>query len=318
MSMIEIHRSALEEIIIPYNEFLRAQDFSKKQIFGFVEGKDDPSFYQGHIENCICLDGWIVKLIEAGNKKGNKERVLRLLNVIDWNRYSKKQVLFFVDRDLSEFLNEQIPVSENLYLTDMYSIENYVVSISTLRRVLRELYNVMLQEYEFEIIAGLFQKGLNSLRELMTIITSWYIYLYRNGKKPIFDDIIMDDLVNIDHCQFIMKQIDVNKYLEIKWGFEMKGIDISSVVKEFNEKNGPILYIRGKNLMWFFINFINSFCRNCVEIIPSINVPIKGVRELNTKDSIKDLGPRTKIPQTLKEFIDKTCLAYIRENSEIA
>lgn len=311
--MIEIHKSALEEIIVPYNEFLRAQHKIKKQLFGFVEGKDDPSYYLGHIESCIYNDGWTVKLIEAGNPNGNKDRVLRLLDIIDWRRYSTKQTAFFVDRDLSEFLNEELPAAENLYITDMYAIENNIVSNYTLRRTLREMYNVSLQEYELTMIDRLFEEGMNDIKELMSFIISWYLYVRSNGGKPDFNSIDMDDLVVVESCKVQLKDIDLNAYVKNKWSLENDQVDLAPIINEFKEKDGQNKFVRGKNLMWFFITFINSFCNTCNEIIPSIETPITGCRTLNIKDAVKDLGPRTKIPQSLKAFLEQTFLAYIKE-----
>jgi hypothetical protein len=319
MSMIELHRSALEEIIIPYNEFLRSQGKTRKQIIGFVEGKDDPSFYQGHIENYIDKDEWTIKLIEAGYPNGNKDRVLRLLNVIDWNRYSTKQTVFFVDRDLSEFLNENLPSVHNLYVTDMYSIENYIVSKFTLRRVLRELYNVTLPEYEWAIIEELFEDGLHQIKELMSLIIAWYLYLRSTDCKPDFDNIDMSDLVTIDCCRVHLKKVDLAMYIKDKWCMENSEVDIGPILADFKAKDGYNKFIRGKNLMWFFINFIDSFCRSCNRVIPSIQTPITGCRRLNLKDAVKDLGPRTKIPESLKAFLDGTCIAHIEEKeTEVA
>lgn len=314
MSMIEIHRSALRDIIVPYNEFLRAQNSSANQIFGFVEGRDDPAYYLGHIENIINNDNWCIRLIEAGNEKGNRKKVLDLLRIIDWNYYLRKQVLFFIDRDLSLFLDIEEFNDENLYVTDMYSIENNIVTKYTLKRVLREYYNVSLQEYEWEIIDNYFECGLRAIIEVMAIITSYYIAIFRNGEMPCFDSIQMKDLFYIDKCRVIVKEIDYNEYLNSRWNTNLDNIETTTVLKEFIAKDGKSKFIRGKNLMWFFVNFINSFCKNCHEIIPSIQKPICGCRELDLNNAIRDLGSKTRPPKTLRDFLNATCILYIQNS----
>ena len=81
MSMLEIHRSALEGIIEPYHIYLQSQKKSQKMLYGFVEGKNDPAYYLHHLCPIIPED-WEILLIEAG-KPGNKKNVLSLFEVID-------------------------------------------------------------------------------------------------------------------------------------------------------------------------------------------------------------------------------------------
>lgn len=194
-----------------------------------------------------------------------------------------------------------------------------MVSQYTLRRVLIELYNVSPQEYELEIIEKLFEEGLNSIIELTSLIISWYLYFRKNDLKLDLDGINMNDFVEIDCCKIKLKPIDFEVYVKEKWSVEAKSEDIEEILKDFKTKNISNKLIRGKNLMWYFVNFINCFCKKCDQIIPSMQVPIAGCRELNIKDAIKDLGQRTRIPQSLKEFLDRTCLTFVREiENEIA
>ncbi len=314
MSMLQIHRSALEEVIVPYHNFLLAQQKSKKQLFGFVEGEDDPSYYQTHIDSIISNEDWEVNLIEAGYPKGNKKRVLQLINIIDWNRYSSKQTVFFVDRDLSDFFDE-ISNYENLYVTDYYSIENNIVSVYTLRRVLKELFHVHFIDYEFNIVKELFEEGIRRVDSVVEIMTCWYILLRKQGKKPVFDDIQLNKLCEVNKCKVVTKKTnEIEYYIKNKWNYDYTGLDIADILSIFQAKNENSGCIRGKYIMWFFVEFINSFCANCNEIIPSMDKPITGFRELSLQYAVKDIGTRSKTPISLNLFIEKTFLAYIAEH----
>ncbi|MEG1105068.1 MAG: hypothetical protein RSD78_09540, partial [Oscillospiraceae bacterium] len=61
----------------------------------------------------------------------------------------------------------------------------------------------------------------------------------------------------------------------------------------------------------------NSFCACCDKIISSVDKPIMGCRELNEQYAITDLGVRSKIPTSLKEFVENTYLSFISENAQI-
>ncbi|MEG0093957.1 MAG: DUF4435 domain-containing protein [Bacilli bacterium] len=314
MSMVEIHKSALEELIVPYHHFLLQHKRSLKQLFGFVEGKDDPSYYQTLIEPMIPDSSWNVCLIESGDKNGNRDKVIKLLNLIDWNHYSRKQTIFFIDRDLSDFFPEPNINHDNLYITDCYSIENNIVTLHSLKRIIREFYNINLQDSEFSIIKNLFNDGLEIMSNVIKEICCNYIALRRLGAKPCFNDIKLNDLCQVKNCKVsIVSNEEVKKHLTDKWQFEP--IDLRQIYDEFDTYNVNYRCLRGKYLMWYFVNFINSFCRCADELIPSINSPIKVTRVLTEKEAIIDLSARSRIPESLKLFITNTYLNYISEES---
>jgi hypothetical protein len=105
MSLISEHRkSRANKSRIVLHEFKIRFKKNSNTIYGFVEGKDDPSFYRGFIDNNI-PDNWHVELWCAGGK----DNVLDIYSNFDWRSFHKRQILFFIDRDLSEFTKESIP-----------------------------------------------------------------------------------------------------------------------------------------------------------------------------------------------------------------
>jgi len=65
--MLDIHAAALASGNIPYHEFLLCYKSTEQIVYGIVEGRQDPCFYRGIIENML-PDGWDVRLIKAGSK----------------------------------------------------------------------------------------------------------------------------------------------------------------------------------------------------------------------------------------------------------
>ena len=130
MSILGVHAEALGSELTVYHEFLTRYKKTAMCVYGFVEGKDDPSFYRGAIEHMLPKE-WTVDLWSVGNK----DKVIQLYADFDWVRFPKNRVVFFIDRDLSEFLKETLPVQNNVYITDKYSIENDIVSRDTCDRV---------------------------------------------------------------------------------------------------------------------------------------------------------------------------------------
>jgi hypothetical protein len=179
MGMLEVHADALGSTNTTYHEFLHYYKATARVVYGFVEGKDDPAFYRGFIENSLPSE-WDVELIRAGKK----DKVLGALNSMDWLRFPKKRVCFFVDRDLSEFLGEQLPSGENLYITDNYSIENDVVTFRTMKRVLEEVLNITeFDQTEIRVIQELFESNLDTFREVMVSVMSQILIWESSSEK---------------------------------------------------------------------------------------------------------------------------------------
>ena len=108
--MIDIHANALNSKISCHHEFLSRYSKTKRVVYGFVEGKDDPCFYRGFIDSVIS-NKWEVELWAAGNK----EQVYNIYKNIDWRHFSKKRICFFVDRDLSDVIPEDLHQDLNIH-----------------------------------------------------------------------------------------------------------------------------------------------------------------------------------------------------------
>lgn len=92
MTMLAIHADAISSKITSYHEFLLRYSETAKVVYGFVEGKEDPCFYRGLIESLLPKD-WNIELWSAGNK----DRVYGIHDAIDWRRFKKSRICFFVD-----------------------------------------------------------------------------------------------------------------------------------------------------------------------------------------------------------------------------
>jgi hypothetical protein len=92
----------------------------------FHEGKDDPSFYSNYLERGR-LKRQRVYYYLFNNKKG----VYFHYEKINWLKFKKNRLLFFVDKDLDDILEIKYPHDQNIFVTKYYTIENYLISYST-------------------------------------------------------------------------------------------------------------------------------------------------------------------------------------------
>jgi len=313
MSMIDIHAAALSSKIASYHEFLSRYIKNAKVVYGFVEGKEDPSFYRGFIELLIPAD-WRVELWPAGNK----DRVYEIHRDIDWRRFPKSRVCFFVDRDLSDVIPERLAQDANIYVTAGYSIENDVVSKTACHRILTELCGFANADHaELDSVCELFERELDAFLQSMIPIMAWILAWRRSGMRPNLNDIQMRDLFAFDKGQLQSNRTPKGKaniatYLHEQCNVVPNpGIDVASIETEFGRRNVYRRFARGKYVLWFLVEFCNSVHRDAVAIFKGIAKPPKMHVNLSCSNGIAVIGARCRMPASLRDFVLSTFSRYI-------
>ena len=313
MNMLEVHSEALDCSSGPYHEFLLSYKASRPIVYGFVEGKDDPSFYRGFIES-VLPNGWAVRIIRSGNKKS----VLDVLEVMPWDRFSRGRVCFFVDRDLAEYLEPNAVVSDSLYVTDKYSIENDVVTSHVFERVAVEILKIIdLNDAERETIRELFQRNLSCFCEALTPVMAQILIWRRSVQKAHLDKIKIGTIFNFSNGIISIGnsyQSEISRVQHAANCIELSpspSDELRAAEAEFRAKGGVERFVRGKYLMWFFAEAakalhaaIPAYCSRH-PTPPRLNLTFAAV------NAMAICGPRAKIPSSLREFLTRNYVAYI-------
>lgn len=270
--------------------------------YGFVEGKDDPSYYRPIINNLLPQGCYIILYPSNG-----KENVKYIYEEISKRGFQHNRISFFMDRDLSCIVEDPNLIKDdpNVYITDNYSIENDILSDDTLGNILDIIGLTTLSVKDTTAIKELFvtQKGLfeQGMKFIMANIILWK----RENLKPSnYNNLKVKDLIKIERCKvsFVPQQemIDV---LYKQSNMQREFYDehtINKILIEIDEKNLAQKITRGKYLSSFFIEFCNSLSENSSEI--GFPKPHKR-RLLCNNDIIDIIAPRSKPPQSLKCFI---------------
>jgi len=310
MSLIVEHRVAREDKAkIVLHEFKNSFKKNSNAIYGFVEGKDDISFYQGLIENAIPGD-WSVHLWVAGGKDG----VVEIHSDLDWRRFNKHQIVFFIDKDLSGFTEEATPKDINIYVTDNYSIENDIVNSDTCERVLREVCGFSeLSHEKAEKIKKHFIKQLESFQKSLIPIMSNIVIWRKNNIRANLNDICMKHAFRIakGHLEKISKpkgNENLVLYIHAQCNLQVTNEKLASdIAIEFEKNKHYKKYARGKYLLWFFVEFCLSIYKDYrnLAFVKIDNKP-KKTTNLSQSNAIVLIAPRCRIPQSLKTFFENT------------
>lgn len=312
MTMLSVHADALERNTA-YHEFLLFYKRTATVVYGFVEGSQDPSFYRSLIDSNLPR-GWVAKLFQAGNR----DKVIQTCLEFDWKRFDTKQICFFVDRDLTAFFSGNDRLPSNVYVTDQYSIENDVVTQETLGRVLEEVFNITgLTPDEENIIQELFVAEYGKFCEAMASPMSQILIWRRNGDRAYLDNVRLKDWFDFGSGKITFKAGFSNARTRVECVANRCRCTLSpdellrETENEFRQKDGVQKFVRGKYVLWFFVQFVNSiyesadaFCARCVKR-PKTHV------SLAIENALVILGVRVRVPESLRTFLAATYSAYI-------
>lgn len=313
VSMLDIHAAAIVSQIASYHEFLSRYSKDSRVVYGFVEGKEDPSFYRGFIE-LLLPDDWSVELWPAGNK----DQVYNIHGSLDWRTFSKKRICFFVDRDLSELIPEKLTEDTNIYVTSGYSIENDVAKKHVCHRVLSEICGFSNADHaEMDSICEMFENELEAFLQAMIPIMAWILKWKRDGKRPSLSDILMRDLFFFSKEKLQMNSNPKGKTGTIEYIHEQCNIifddkhDNTPVQTEFRRYGNYKKLTRGKYVFWYLVEFCNAVHRDTALLFKRIAKPPKVAINLSHSNSMSIIAPRARIPRALREFLNATFITYI-------
>lgn len=297
-----------------YIKFLTQYKSNGKTVHFFIEGEDDQAFYVNYI-NFFLPRGFKAYYYICNGKKN----VLQNYVDIQWSFYKKNRVLFFIDKDFDDILGRSRRFASNIYVTDYYSIENYVVNEYIYERFLREICGLNMLN-NIDILKKRFNEQYHLFCDLLIPFLSWIIYCMKNMLPITINEIDLSKLFKIDDNLKVCKEnssgyTSAFRYIcDVSNVNEFKLKEVLQCARLLQKITDPKIYMRGKFEIWFFLNF----CSRTMEcVIPKLN---KEIAQYNrkTKDKISKckvrmhiskenilpvFAPRVPIPDSLREFL---------------
>ena len=262
MNQVEELREELKEYTVAFTQLIgEYASKTNNQIFCLVEGKDDPAFYRYQAEKCLSTDyriSWI--------KCSGKKQVKATYDLIDWNTYSKDRILFFMDRDLSDYVvDENIVRDVNVYITDYYSIENNIACKEVFDRVLEEVIGPDLSVGDRKMLSEIYESQRVLFENEMLFAMANIIYWKTKGVSPAnYKNIKIKNIISVssghlsvrskEEClQYIYKssQVPLDVYDEKQ---------VQHIMNCIEENGDARKVLRGKYLAEFFALYCSQLC----------------------------------------------------------
>jgi hypothetical protein len=273
---IENHLESLTESSVIWERYTRDAKANPNRYFVFYEGKDR-QYYDCRIQ----------RFAETFNtyEVGGKSKVLELVDKFTHEEgYKLKNKLFFIDKDY-----EKRRLDSDVYMTPKYAVENFYVSSTAIKRILRVHFGINDDDPEFGRVLKYFNERYREFIDYLTEMNLWAICCQLNEIKINFDLLGLknnaDNILKVKYKKLELSVEDTSfYYFERKYdeklrekserGVEKNGRDYVSELSIFRDRRQHIRYnfendmeeyrvhiedyFRGKQLLWFLKEFILS------------------------------------------------------------
>ena len=305
MSMLEIHAEALRSGSDAYHVFLQRYSKNSRLVYGVVEGYDDSSFYRPFVE-ALLPDDWEVCIINAKSK----DNVYALHKDMDWRRFRKQRICFFVDRDLSDLIPEFRPVDYNIYVSRWYSIENELATPYAIRRLLTELsgFDAASVEDLDNLVTKFTQQSSIFYTHLIEVMT-WALAARRSRAPANLNNVEMRRIFQVKKGEISVRpkpggKASLDAYVEDRLGLiKPHQSELDAARKTLGHGKNREKFARGKYVIWFVFEYCNSVRTSAGELCSSIAKARAGSQNLAAKNGLPLAVGRARLPPCLRRFV---------------
>lgn len=267
----------------------------------FFEGQDDQSFYMTFIDRYKPPRARVFTY-----QCGGKGKVHDISGELAAAAYDRARMLFFVDKDLEDLLGEHWERDDAFFVTEWYSIENYITCADALSRTVRELLRIDLNAEEEATIVEQFRTGLRQYHEMLLLLCAWVWQVRELGVPANLSNVDMGRLIEVDETLSPRVKVGGHKaglaYLERATGAVVPRPAYRGITSKARQLRAlqPKIYLRGKFELWFFVECVRRLARVLREL-PGPRVRAR--TSLNHSNAVDQLGPRTPEPEALTRYL---------------
>jgi uncharacterized protein DUF4435 len=299
MSFADELREAGASVPAVLHEFLLQHDPKEERVHAFCEGYEDPAFYRPRVEKF------------AGNRRTffyrcrGKWKLFDLFAQITARVGTYRHTLYFVDKDLSDLIPEVYPRDDRIYVTDYYSIENYLASREVVGRVCSDFVVLKNCSLPKEKVVERFVTELSKFQHLATPIMAWTICVRRRGLPVALQNLKLTEIFLFDSDLRIRRRNGVVPYLTEKTGVPNTPrlwADIRTVIRSLRHL-APKQFVRGKFETWFLVEFVKAAIEHMQNAARLANGDIEVPVRVERSNVIALLAPYAPMPPSLDAFI---------------
>lgn len=270
-----------------------------REIYIFLEGRDDPSFIRVNVQRVAEPKALSVQTIILENKK----EVLNAYDYFEQRFPDNPRLMFFVDKDHDDLIGETrgTKTQRGLFVTQHYSIENYLVSETAIAAILTDCWGLDSSNRAIAIACEKFREFQEQYRLTFLPWMAWLLATRRSGKKTNINNIPDKILTVNQNYQIILNcQPDLLTYLAKVCGIKTQpdNTAIDSAIKEL-EALPTKVWLRGKQELWCLIAFINRLEQDA----KAEKIKLKIRSQIHIDNIVEWLAPRLPCPLDLEDYL---------------
>lgn len=231
---------------------------------------------------------------------GGKEKVLKLRDSLYEDKSNLQEgVFFFVDRDFDDLQGRD--GGNDIFMTDRYSVENYLVAAVVLEDMLKNEFHCHAQPDVRMKVIGLF----HHLYEMFLAVTAPHnerLFYIRKEKIPIRGGLPkkLSELANVQLNSVSESQKTPDEVIMCEMGY---AVDLSKYKQEFSQLDRKSRY-RGKFSLLFFLKWISDLATEFVERRTDLFLAVKNTGRVHSNEfTIGMLAAKSDLPDGLLEFL---------------
>lgn len=284
-----------------FHEFTLAFWGSQNDIFAFFEGEDDLKFYlpvMRPLKSGRQIHRWVCN---------GRSTVLALRSMVRESEASSAAIMFFIDRDFDTFLGRDLDVGDDTYVTEWYSVENYLVDERTIEVMWDDFVPIPRGEC-FNSMLNAFRSERDNFARKMRTVTAWCIAQRRLGNRLNLSNVDLSSVLTMKASgTFAKKKNGYRKFARAAL-VDNNPVPLSEIRRAYKElaEYDCRVWVRGKFHAWFlrkYLTFWWPHIRQAVKAVHSNRNPKEpdGVRSGNLFETF---GARIGCPESAAAFIN--------------
>lgn len=300
MSFIDLLRQSRLAPTSLLHQFLTNYDPNEPRVYAFVEGDADRAFYRASIERYL-----FGKRLYIYNCEG-KRRVFETYTAITQRNARYRNILFFVDKDVDDLVGQTWPSDPRIFVTEYYSIENYLVNRAAVQRYFADFVKLRRVALDLASIDSQFDLQLAAFHNAIRSLMCWIIAMRRSGARVVLSDLKLERIFRFDDLRVVRVRAGspVNYLYTATQTTASASLwrQVRRVCRELT-KQEPKRYIRGKFEAWFLVEFMKRVIEHLVTVAAESNGSIAISVPLHESNFVQILVRSVEVPPALDSFL---------------
>ena len=266
-------------------------------------------FFEGH-EDSVFFRSFVTRRLSPSTRTyeyrcDGKSNVYAAFSEITRRRPDVRGVLFFVDKDLDDVVGADWPTDPRIFVTDVYSIENYLVTRAVLEKYYSDAVRLAGVQFEKDEVGDHFDRQLARFYRTIRPVMAWVLMSRRAGIAVNLNNIDMRHICEwSSDCEVRRTDQRLRRLIAASGGLQGDKLfrRLSQAARELG-RLPPKRVVRGKFELWFFVEFWRHVTNKIHDLAKEVGGKVTIRPALDRPSAVAILVRYVEIPRSLDLFL---------------